>query len=367
MNVIFGNALPPVEESHVGDIFHNIITGYTYQFDNGAWAELETGAGKDYPPALKASLKGFEYNPFAYRSDYDNVEVNPKNLELKNIVFGGGNTFTSSDVAGHAATNGNFVVGYLNNLGEVCDYNTVLGLYDNLSHVRYGVVIGHLNNILNTSGKPYAIIIGSYNNVQPDMNEPILIGNELTGNRNYQTVLGYGNDPTRTARFVVGDGYLQGSEVVRHNALEIDKDDETGEYSMKLGDTTVKESELGGGGIGVISTFTYGSVILGLRCSNHKALQYAIETEGGIVPIFYNNLEKVENATVTDADNLFTYDSTGTTTAYVGTKNFYVLTDIAQLDGTDIIAVPAETIKSADGSIMIDSDTGEIIYYMLPN
>ena len=136
---------------------------------------------------------------------------------------------------------------------------------------------------------------------------------------------------------------------------------------MKLGDTTVKESELGGGGIGVISTLASGSDKLGLRCSNPKALQYAIETEEGIAPIFYSNLEKVENATITESDNLFTYDSTGNETRYVGTKNFYVLTAIVQLDGTDIISVPSSVLKSADdGSIMMDSDTGEIIYY-IPN
>ena len=34
---IFGNKLPPIEESKNSDIFHNIITNGTYVFDNGEW------------------------------------------------------------------------------------------------------------------------------------------------------------------------------------------------------------------------------------------------------------------------------------------------------------------------------------------
>lgn len=34
---IFGNELPPIEESKVSDIFHNIITNEIFVFDNGEW------------------------------------------------------------------------------------------------------------------------------------------------------------------------------------------------------------------------------------------------------------------------------------------------------------------------------------------
>ena len=37
---IYGNTLPLVTDSRDGDIFHNLITGKNYVFDNGEWNEL---------------------------------------------------------------------------------------------------------------------------------------------------------------------------------------------------------------------------------------------------------------------------------------------------------------------------------------
>lgn len=341
----------------------------------------EIGDDASSPSVLKVNSSGFEYNPFISLPAYKNIEINPKNLDLKNIIFGGANKFTSTDVAGDAATNGNFVVGYFNDLGKICEYNIVLGLYNKLSHERYGIVIGTFNSILNTSGKYFGTIIGSYNSVQPDKFEPVLIGNELTGNRDYQTVIGYANDPTRTARFVVGDGYPQGREVVRHNALEIDKDAETGEYSMKLGDTTVKESELGGGGggtkiKGVYNESTDKTLLTSAQVSGLNQLYVEIELENGaksVLPILFGTASTVfkntSYATLLDTllgyvpNDIYYYDDDGTSQSLQSTD----VTDFTFFQGCCVIAGGAISplitggIEARD-PIVVDSNN-HVVYW----
>lgn len=72
----------------------------------------------------------------------------------------------------------------------------------------------------------------------------IAMGVQCETNRTAQVVVGKYNVLDENAIFIVGDG----KSTEKHNGFVIYKDNTTNEYSMKLGDTIVKESEFGGGG-----------------------------------------------------------------------------------------------------------------------
>lgn len=239
-----------------------VASGSPYYENNAKYFKEQAEAVAELIPTPTES----DYGKTLLVSEEGEYEISDlvKVTELDHL-YGAGNTVTRPDGTSYTID----VVGNLNQIDGstardrmfgadvvIGDYNQVKGEtllsiigghYNDVDGAYVGTIFGSNNKVKVAEGEHnqlYPTVVGSDNEILPEagewFNDVVIVGNALKAGERGQTLLGIYNEPIDTQKvIVVGDGT---SDANRHNAVVIKQED--GEYSVKLNNTEVTESEL---------------------------------------------------------------------------------------------------------------------------
>ena len=175
-----------------------------------------------------------------------NTVTRPEGESFVVDVIGSGNQLDGSS-ARDRMFGADVVIGDYNQVKGESVLSVIGGHYNDIDGAYAGTIFGMQNFVKVPEGgrnQVFSTVFGSNNEVMPPQgewyNDATVFGNSLKVGKRGQTILGVYNEPINdTKAVIIGDGT---SDDARHNAVVIKQED--GEYSVKLNNTEVTESEL---------------------------------------------------------------------------------------------------------------------------